>query len=214
MLDVLKQHRTIVLLVVLGLSFFFRAENLGAAGLSEDEARKVEASRAYLRGDFFVNLEHPMLMKEMIALSMTICDGWNRYANSGNQVSDEVAVRLPNLVFGSLTAIVIFMIAEEMFGFMLGLLSGLLGAMAFLSIAINRVAKEETMLVFFNWLGFYLYMKAKNLGAEKTPRQKLLYGLSGGSFGLMLASKYLPHYFGLNMLYYHIVGRNKKNQPV
>jgi hypothetical protein len=220
MLDILKQHRTAVLLVVLGLSLFLRAGNLGAAGLSEDEAHKVEAGRAYLRGDFFVNLEHPMLMKSMVAVSMIICDAWNRHASPANQVSEEVAVRLPNVVFGSLTAIVIFLMAEEIFGFTVGLIGSLLWSTGILTITINRVAKEDTLLVFFTWLAFFLYMKAKNLGNPssarnpRTARQKLYYTLAGASFGLMLASKYLPHYFGLNMLYYHLVGRNEKNQPL
>jgi len=214
MLDILKQHRAAVFLVILGLSVFFRSDNLGAAGLSEDEAHKIEAGRAYLRGEFFTNLEHPMLMKTMVALSMIISDAWNRRASPALQISEEAVVRLPNVVFGSLTALVIFLIAEEMFGFTVGLISGLLWSTGILAIAINRVAKEDTLLVFFTWLAFYLYMKAKNLGDPSTARQKLYYALAGASFGLMLASKYFPHYFGLNMLYYHIVGRNEKNRPL
>jgi hypothetical protein len=214
MLDILKQHRTVVLLVILGLSVFFRSDHLGAAGLSEDEAHKVDAGRAYLRGEFFVNLEHPMLMKTMVALSMVISDALNRHASPASQVSEEAAVRLPNVVFGSLTAIVVFLIAEEMLGFTVGLVGGLLWSTGILAIAINRVAKEDTLLVFFTWLASYLYLKAKNLGHPSTARQKLYYALAGASFGLMLASKYLPHYLGLNMLYYHLVGRNKKNQPL
>ena len=54
------------LIVALGLALRFRG--LDRVGFNEDEVHKVEAARAYLRGNFSVNLEHPMLMKSLIAV--------------------------------------------------------------------------------------------------------------------------------------------------
>jgi hypothetical protein len=34
------------------------------------------AARAYLRGKFCVELEHPMLMKSLIAVSLAAADSW------------------------------------------------------------------------------------------------------------------------------------------
>jgi hypothetical protein len=39
----------------------------------------------------------------------------------------------------------------------------------------------------------------------------MLYALAGAAFGLMMASKYFPHYFGLNSLYYTMVGYDSRN---
>ncbi len=203
-----------VLLLIVALGFFLRVRGLDAVGFSEDEVNKVEAARAYLRGNFGVNLEHPMLMKWLVTASLGGADFWNRHEGLTHPISEETAVRFPNVVFGALTAIVIFAFAQQLFGFPVGLISALIWSISPLSIAINRLAKEDTLLVFFTWLAYYFYLRAKSLGASGTPRQGKLYALSGASFGLMLASKYFPHYLGLNFLYYHLLGRNEENQPL
>jgi hypothetical protein len=181
---------------------------------AKTEAHKVEAGRAYQGGHFFANLEHPMLMKEMIALSLIAADAWNKRVGPKHHISEETAVRLPNVVFGSLMVIVIFLLAQEMFDFSVGLASAAFWATGMAAIMINRVAKEDTLLVFFTWLGYYFSRKARNLGSARSKRQGRFYALSGASFGLMLASKYFLHYFGLNALYYHLLGRNETNQPM
>src|SRR6266699_3745745 len=99
---------------------------LDRAGFNEDEVQKVNAAHAYLRGDFSRNLEHPMLMKSMIAVSLAAADRWNRGLGLSHQVSEEIAVRFPNIVFGALTAIVIFALARGFFGLQVALLSALL----------------------------------------------------------------------------------------
>lgn len=213
MLETLKKYRVVFLGVLIALALFLRLYGVGKVGFSEDEVHKVEAGHSYLHGDFMANLEHPMFMKELITLSMVSFEAWNRHVGPAMQVSEEVAVRLPNIIFGALTAWVIFLFAEEMFGFTVGLLSAGLWAVGINAITINRVAKEDSLLVFFTWLAFYFYLKAKSLGASGTLRQTTYYSLGGASFGLMMASKYFPHYFGLNALYYHVLGRQEKNQP-
>jgi len=47
------------LMMVLGLGL--RATGLGRIGFAEDEINKLEAVRAYDRGDFTANAEHPFL---------------------------------------------------------------------------------------------------------------------------------------------------------
>ena len=190
------------LIVVLGLGL--RIRGLDRVGFNEDEVHKVEAARAYLNGNFLVNLEHPMLMKSLIAVSLAAADSWNRGVGRTHPVPDEVAIRLPNVIFGSLTAVVIFLFAQEFFGVEVGLLSALFWSVGTIAIMVNREAKEDTLLVFFTWLAYFFYLRARKLVATDARGSKRLHAASGASFGLMLASKYFPHYLGLNFLYYYL----------
>src|SRR5258707_7469535 len=104
----LERHATAVLLLIVTLGFCLRARGLDRVGFNEDEVQKVNAARAYLRGEFSRNLEHPMLMKSMIAVSLAAADRWNSGLGGYHPLSDEIAVRLPYVVFWTLTAIVIF----------------------------------------------------------------------------------------------------------
>src|SRR5215471_5884925 len=111
MTKLLEKHRVAVLTGLVLLAFLMRVDRLSAAGFSEDEAHKVDAARAYLRGDFFVNLEHPMLMKGLITISVVAADAWNKRVSPVWQIPEETAVRLPNVLFGSLMVIVLFLFA-------------------------------------------------------------------------------------------------------
>jgi hypothetical protein len=200
------------LILIVALGFVLRLRKLDRVGFNEDEVHKVEAGRAYLHGDFSANLEHPMLMKSMIALSLAATDWWNRKTSASHEIGEEVAVRLPNLIFGALTAVVLFLVAQEFFGVEIGLLTAFLWSIGTLAIMDNRLAKEDTLLVFFTWLGYYSYHRAKKAAVADPQKAGRHYLASGASFGLMLASKYFPHYLGLNFLYYYICG-NKQQYP-
>jgi hypothetical protein len=210
--NVTRTQKIAALFLIVALGLTLRLRGLERAGFNEDEVHKVEAARAYLHGDFSLNLEHPMLMKSLIAASLTAADSWNRGVGRSHPVPDEVAVRLPNVIFGSLTAVVIFLFAQEFFGTMVGLLSALLWSIGTIAIMINRGAKEDTLLVFFTWLGYFLYLRARKLVATDARASEELHAASGASFGLMLASKYFPHYLGLNLLYYYLM-RNREDYP-
>ena len=199
-----QKFAALFLIVLLGL--VLRLRGLDRVGFNEDEVHKVEAARGYLHGDFLVNLEHPMLMKSMIAVSLAATDLWNRELGGSHQVPEEVAVRLPNVIVGALTAVVLFLLGQEFFSVEVGLLTAFLWSIGTLAIMDNRLAKEDTLLVFFTWLGYYFYLRAKKVAAEDPQRAEKHYLASGASFGLMLASKYFPHYLGLNFLYYYLCG--------
>src|SRR5271157_510504 len=206
-----KSHKVAALFLIVALGLALRLRGLGRVGFNEDEVNKVVAARAYLHGDFSNNLEHPMLMKSMIAVSLAATDLWNREFGGPRQVTEEVAVRLPNVIFGALTAVVLFLLAQELFGVEIGLLTAFLWSIGTISIMDNRLAKEDTLLVFFTWLAYYFYLRAKS-AATKDPQQAAkYYGASGASFGLMLASKYFPHYLGLNCLYHYVFGKKQQS---
>ena len=202
-----------LLALIVTLGFGLRVRGLSSVGFNEDEVHKAEAARAYLQGNFSVNLEHPMLMKSLITLSVAAADAWNRGMGLYHQVEEEAAVRLPNVIFGSLTALVIFLLAREFLGVATGLLSALLWSVGTIAIMVNREAKEDTLLVFFTWLGYYFYLRAKRLSPTDVSASEKFYAASGASFGLMLASKYFPHYLGLNFLYYYLFGDRGHHPP-
>jgi 4-amino-4-deoxy-L-arabinose transferase-like glycosyltransferase len=188
------------LLVITGLGF--RVSHLGAIGFAEDEVNKVEAVRAYERGDITANAEHPMLMKALMFVSMKV---GHALAAGGRAISDEALLRLPNAIFGALTVIPLFLLTAAFFDRWTGLIAAAFWACGINAITFNRIGKEDTLLVFFMLFAFYFYLRAKQTDTRNIAlrKRKRNYLLSGISFGLMLASKYFPHYFGLNALYHH-----------
>ncbi|HUS11745.1 MAG TPA: glycosyltransferase family 39 protein [Pyrinomonadaceae bacterium] len=185
----------LTLLVIAGLAF--RVNRLGGIGFAEDEVNKVEAVQAYRRGDITANAEHPMLMKALMFLSL----GVGHRLRAG--VSNEGLLRLPNAIFGALTVIPLFLLTAAFFDRWTGLAAAALWAFGINAISFNRIGKEDTLLVFFMLFAFYFYLRAKQIDTRNVGLRKRNYLLSGVSFGLMLASKYFPHYFGLNALYHH-----------
>src|SRR4029077_17600874 len=70
----LERYAIAALVLIVALGFGLRIRGLDSAGFNEDEIQKVKAARAYLHGDFSRNLEHPMLMKSMVAVSLAAAD--------------------------------------------------------------------------------------------------------------------------------------------
>jgi len=199
---------TLVLLVIFGLGL--RVSQLGAIGFAEDEMNKLDAVRAYQRGDFSANAEHPMLMKLFIYASVAGADVFTKI--SGRTISDEAALRLPNALFGALTVIPLFLLTAAFLDRWTALLTAAFWATGLNAIALNRIGKEDTLLVFFMLFAFYFYLRAKLTNPHQVSSRKRNFALSSAGFGLMMASKYFPHYFGLNMLYHHIF-QVRKPQP-
>src|SRR6266550_3517057 len=148
-------------LIAMGLAF--RVAHLGAIGFAEDEVNKVDAVRAYERGDITANGEHPMLMKALMLASVKAA---RALAGHGHAVSDEVAFRLPNAVFGALTAIPLFLLTGAFFDRLTGLMAAAFWSAGLNAITFNRIGKEDTLLVFFMLFAFYFYLRAK----QTSPR--------------------------------------------
>ena len=196
---------TLILLIVVGLGF--RVISLDAIGFAEDEVNKVDAVHAYERGDITANGEHPMLMKVLMFVSVKV-----GRALRGQAISDEVLFRFPNAIVGALTVVPLFLLTAAFFDRWAGLLAAAFWTVGVNAITYNRIGKEETLLVFFMLFAFYFYLQAKQTSTLKVPVRRRNYLLSGISFGLMLASKYFPHYVGLNALY-HQYFHVRKREP-
>ena len=189
---------TLTIFIILG--FGLRVSKLPALGFAEDELNKLEAVRAYQRGDISANAEHPMLMKVLMFISLTGAD----QGSGPDALSDEFALRLPNAIVGALTVIPLFLLTAAFFERWTGLLAAGFWAFGLNAIAMNRIGKEDTLLVFFTLFAFYFFLRAKLTPPTEQKKKRNNYVLSAASFGLMLASKYFPHYIGLNMLFHHL----------
>src|ERR1051326_5833461 len=90
-----QKTAVIAMAVMIVIGAGLRLKGLGAVGFAEDEINKVEAARAYDRGDFTANAEHPMLIKILIDLSLRGAHVLNSI--SGQSISEEAALRFPKL---------------------------------------------------------------------------------------------------------------------
>jgi hypothetical protein len=197
----------LALMIVLGAGL--RLKGLGSVGFAEDEINKVEAARAYDHGDFTANAEHPMLMKLMIDGSLRAARLWTSL--TGQIILEEAALRFPNVIFGALTAIPLFLLTATLFDRSTGLWAAAMWSFGVNAITYNRIGKEDTLMVFFMLFAFYLFIEAKQADGNDRKLVKRLTNLSAVSFGLMMASKYFPHYLGLNMLYHHNYSMRGRN---
>jgi Dolichyl-phosphate-mannose-protein mannosyltransferase len=194
---------TLALLVVLG--FGLRVTQLGAIGFAEDEMNKLDAIHAYERGDFSANSEHPMVMKLLMWASV----------NKAPVSSLEAALRLPNALIGALTVIPLFLLTLAFFDRWTALLAAAFWAFGINAITHNRIGKEDSLLVFFMLFAFFFFVRAKQLSPLDKSGRARRYAASAVSFGLMIASKYFPHYLGLNLLFHHNfhVREARPNEP-
>ncbi len=196
------------------VAFAFRTVGLSTYGFSEDEINKVQAVQQYRAGHFGANAEHPMLMKLAMWGSVAAADAWNRLTPFDQHVSPETAIRLPNAIAGAATALALFGVAQLLFGDAVALVASLIWAFDVNAIAINRLGKEDTFLLFFFLLAVWFYERAKRQGAVDPSGAQRWYTASGASFGLMLASKYMPHYLGIYALFNTLTDRNPgANKP-
>jgi len=195
-----------ILAVLVLVGFGFRVASLGAEGLSEDELNKLQAVADYREhGLTSANSEHPFLMKALMTGSLVIADKWNSTPSLGGHqpVSPETALRLPGTIFGALTAILVYLLAAELFGAEVGLIAAALWAFDPMAIGFNRIAKEDTFVLFFFLLANFLWLRGQR-AAESEPhrRPEKFYWASAAAFGAMLASKYVFPFLAVSASYY------------
>jgi len=191
----------VVLVSVLVLAGFgFRVSGLSADGLGEDELNKLNAVQDYREhGITAANGEHPMFMKTLQTASILLAE------KLGTGLSPETALRLPSTIFGALTAILIYLLVTELFGAEVGLIAAALWSFDPSAIGFNRIAKEDTFLLFFFLLANVFWLRGQR-AAESEPqrRPELYYWATAASYGAMMASKYLPQLLAITISYYWI----------
>jgi len=199
----------VILTVLVVVGFGFRVCGLNTEGLSDDEFNKLNAVADYrAHGLTSANGEHPFVMKALITISVIGSEKWNQVswvaANPALKVPVESAVRLPGTVFGALSIGLLFLIASELFGREVGLIAAALEAFDPLTIGFNRIAKEDTFLVFFFLLANVFWLRSQRLAESRPERQpEPLYWATAAAFGAMLASKHLPQMLVISLAYYY-----------
>ena len=187
--------------------FGFRVTGLSAEGLSEDELNKLNAVADYrANGLTGANGEHPMLMKALQAASIIVAEKWNNTsivaAQPGARIAPETALRLPGAIVGALSTLLIFLIAAELFGVEVALISAALWAFDPAAIGFNRVAKEDSFLVFFFLLANVFWLRGQRVAESTDQNPDKYYWATAASYGAMVASKYVPHLFAISVCYY------------
>lgn len=202
---VLTNSRTLVLVALIVLvvaGFGFRVNGLSAEGLSEDELNKLSAVADYRsHGLTGANGEHPMFMKACQATSIILVEKWNN-AHSENQISPETALRLPGTIVGALTAVLIFLIVAELFGVEGALIAAALWTFDPNAIGFNRIAKEDSFLLFFFLLANVFWLRGQRVAESTNKNPNKWYWATAASYGAMVASKYVPHLFCISICYY------------
>ncbi len=201
------------LLIVTALSvlviagFAFRANGLGSEGLSEDELNKLSAVSEYRTlGLTSANGEHPLLMKAVLTVSVIAAEKWNQTslvaAHPELNVPVETSLRFPIALFGAFASVLIFLVAAELFGMETGLIASALWAFDPLAIGFNRIAKEDTFLIFFFLLANFFWLRGQRVAESQPERNpERFYWATAAAFGAMLASKYVPMLIAITVSY-------------
>jgi Dolichyl-phosphate-mannose-protein mannosyltransferase len=198
----------LVLILCVAMAAWFRLGALDASGFAEDEIDILRAVESYQHFDFAANAEHPMLAKLLAFGSLHAADEWNHVAPRLRLgvIKPETALRFPVAFAGVLTTLAIFLFVQQLFDAEVGLWAALLWALDVNATGINRLGKEDTLLVFFFFVAAWLFERGKRASRGSAVGAQRWYTASGAAFGLMTASKYMPHYLGLHGVVNTITG--------
>ena len=197
------------LALIILVGFGFRAAQLGAEGLSEDELNKLNAVEDYrAKGLTAANGEHPMLMKGLLTVSVVASEYWNSSSIVSQypslRISTEAALRLPGAILGAFTSLLIFLVVSELFGVETALIAAALWAFDPSGIGFNRIAKEDGFFLFFFLLANVFWLRGQRVAEAGLGKPEPYYWATAVAFGAMLASKYLPHFLAISVSYYYI----------
>lgn len=198
-LTILRSGRVtaIILIVMIAIGFGLRVNDLGAESLGEDELNKLQTVEEYrTNGLSGKNGEHPFLMKglQMASVSIGIRMGF----------SDEASLRFPIVLVGSFTALILFFLVRELFGRSIALVAAAFYAVEPVAIGFDRIAKEDSLVLFFFLLTNFLWIRAQTL-AERGVGNWIRYAFAAGvAFAALMASKYYPHLLAVSAAYYNI----------
>ena len=195
----------LLLIFVLG-GFWLRAVDLSNESLGEDEWKKLQTVEDYrANGLTGANGEHPLLLKGILTISVSLSERWNNSVALNNpklHIPVETALRLPVTIFGALSAILIFLIAAELFGVDVGLIAAALWTFDPAAIGFARIAKEDVILTFFFMLANVLFLRGQR-DAENSEKNWIKWiWLTAIAYGAMMATKYMPHFLAISAAYY------------
>jgi 4-amino-4-deoxy-L-arabinose transferase-like glycosyltransferase len=188
----------VLLAVFLAFGFALRVHDLGVESFGEDELNKLQTVEEYrASGLSGKNGEHPFLMKGLQTVSLTAAD-----AISPN-ISKEAALRFPLALFGTFTTLLIFFLFREFFGRSIGLVAAALWAVEPIAIGFDRIAKEDSLAVFFFLLTSFFWARSQSLAERGLGNWPRYVFAAGAGFAGFMASKYYPHMLAVLAGYYN-----------
>ena len=201
-----KGRVLVVILVVLMLTgFTLRVYDLGAESLGEDEFNKLQTVEEYrTNGLSGKNGEHPFLMKGLQTVSISAAEKINStHASPDLHFSEEGALRFPIALFGTLSILLIFLLVSELFGASIGLVSAALYAVEPTTVGFDRIAKEDSLVLFFFLLTSFFFVKSQTKAEQGNPNWiRYVWGAAAG-YGALMASKYYPFFLSIIGGYYN-----------
>lgn len=166
-----KSFKSLKLFLALSYGVFVLLYKLDAHYMFTDEVLYVQAGREYIKGDYTLNLQHPLVGKYISSIT-------------SNFSNDVFLLRLPFALIGVVSAYLVFKILSTYYNFELALLGLLVHfSLPFLSYTNRSVLLESPMYLF--WLIFSYFV----LKFSKTTNFKYFY-LAAVSLGLCFSTKY------------------------
>ena len=192
----------IALAFMIAAGFGLRTYQLGRESLGEDEFNKLKTVEEYrTNGLTGRNGEHPFLMKGLQTASISASEKWNAAVGPSAAISEEAALRFPTALFGTFTSLLLFLLISQLFGTWPGLIAAALWAVDPSAVGFDRVAKEDSFLLFFFLLANVFWIRGQT-GAERGESGWVRYAyIAAFFFGSMVASKYLPHLLAISLGY-------------
>jgi len=192
----------LILAVLLAVGFAFRVHDLGAESLGEDEFNKLQTVAEYRQNGLSSrNGEHPFLMKGMQAVSIAASEKLN--SSFSFSIPEEAALRFPLAFFGTFSIVLLFLVVSELFGRSIGLVSAALWAVEPLAIGFDRVAKEDSLVLFFFLLTSLFWLRGQSAAERGDANWRRWVWFAAAAFGALLASKYYLNLLGVLAAYYH-----------
>ncbi len=199
-----KTAAVLILAVFMLLGLGLRMNGLGAESLGEDELNKLETVAEYrTNGLSGKNGEHPFLMKGLQTASIAAADKINELGVIST-IPAEAALRFPIALFGTFTALLIFLLISELFGRSIGLVSAIFWTVEPMAIGFDRIAKEDSLLLFFFLLTMFFWVRGQTSAERDDPKWTWYAWAAAASFAGLMASKYYPHLLSIVGAYYII----------
>jgi hypothetical protein len=193
----------LIMALLLAAGFLLRTSGLGAESLSEDELNKLQTVEEYrTNGLSGKNGEHPFLMKGLQTISVSTAERLS--AAAGLNVPVEAALRFPLALFGTFSILMIFLLASALFGRSIGIVAAGLLALEPMAIGFDRIAKEDSLVVFFFLVTQFLWVRSQTKAQQEDPKWAWYAWASGAAFAGLMASKYYPHLLAISGGYYNV----------
>ena len=194
-------HFQLALLATLVLAgLLLRAWHLGAEGFADDEIHKWLAANRYLHGDFGGDdVEHPMVMKALIALAIAVLP---------KSISPEALTRVPSVLAGTAAIWAVAQLGRRLYGNAAGLVAAGICALSAACVGYARIAKEDALFALFFALMFWCLAEARSAADLGEPDRQRRWEIAGAAMlGAMFASKYFVFVLPMLPIQYLVLRR-------